>query len=76
MPLSSQRCNTGRRKRMANEDIVEQLDQLSEAELLATLNATLAKRQAPPTEQELAKQQARADSAEYERYYPSEGKRR
>lgn len=52
-------------------DISEVLEGLSDAELLKALNTALAKRATPPTEAELAQQQARAADAEYAAFYPT-----
>ncbi len=56
-------------------DVDAALDRLSDAELLSALNSTLAKRQRPPTEEELVAQQERDADLEYQRFYPTRGSR-
>ena len=46
------------------------LGDLSDDELLGVLNAALAKRQRPPTAEEIAAKQEREAAADYQRYYP------
>lgn len=55
---------------MTDSHLVGELDKLSEAELLDALNATLASRRQPPTEEQLAQRAAQDADAEYLRYYP------
>ncbi|MGI8614448.1 MAG: hypothetical protein ACR2KL_10975 [Nocardioidaceae bacterium] len=53
-----------------DEAAFDALDKLSDQEILKALNSVLAKRQRPPTEQELAEQQARELDDEYSLYFP------
>ena len=57
------------------EDVAEYLATLSDSELLELLNGELARRTTVDPEEQAAAEKAKADDAEFAKYYPASGKR-
>ena len=57
------------------EMVAEYLAGLSDAELLELLNGELARRTKVTPEEQAAAEKAKADGAEYEKFYPASSKR-
>jgi membrane peptidoglycan carboxypeptidase len=57
------------------EQVADYLAGLTDAELLELLNGELARRTTVDPEEQAAAEKAKADDAEFAKYYPASGKR-